>query len=151
MKKNNIDWGLCIDMDEYIYLNDDKGDLKLYLDSLKGNIGAIRLQQIEFLSRFANPHKLVTNITEARLTHKNGGWKHIFRVKNVHTVSVHKCMLGKGYRRICPSVDTIRMNHYKLSLKNEENRHIDTIQPHIKQHLNTHTFIDLKKYIHKIT
>ena len=52
MKTNNIDWGIYIDMDEYIFLNNDKGDLKVYLDSLKENVSAIRLQQIEFLSRF---------------------------------------------------------------------------------------------------
>lgn len=115
LKRDNIDWCACIDMDEYIVINNDK-KISDYINNIDNKTKCISLGQTRFESRFHNLDKLVTDIKKSIEWPREHSNKCIFNVKSVKKVftpcwNPHNCIFTEGKKNF-PKINSISFNHY---------------------------------------
>ena len=140
LKEDKIDWGITIDMDEFIILK-KHDNLKEYILSLASNIKAIRMTQKRFESRFLNIGKLITDIsncTDKKVLDR--AHKHIYNVEYTKNITVHSIEIDENYISQLGNENEILFNHYKTN-KNDNYIKENNIPIKIRNQINIYDFI----------
>ena len=146
-KNDNIDWGICMDMDEFIVIKNYE-TINDYINNLSNDVSNIKLSQIRFDSRFNNINKLITEIDFAEdynyPMEKNS--KNLFKVNKTSKLTMHTWR-GEGIS-ISPKLDDIWFNHYKINnsnwiiINNNDNKIKNKIKEHSKNYiLNNYVYL----------
>ena len=135
MKTDGVDWGINIDMDEFITIKEGKEkNIKKYIKELDNKICGVNMNQIRFSSRFNNLDKLVIDIKKSEQIknnefiiseskpYYNDQRKVIYKVdKTTELIGQHKCKC-KGIIHT-EKHEEINFNHYKLNEKKSKYIH----------------------------